>query len=185
MVSANIPLIYSPVSWDEQALMDEWQDLTEEFENWKNINYVDTSAGCHALGCDVPFQGAVVAVATKYRPLNEIETLYQIITGQVKTMSQMSGETDVFSDSSLQEVAGSNWKSIYAGLLHTEKNSYYLGGAASPNMLWAVVTGGGLIELSGGAAQVHPVVFLQSGVKVNSTNTGDGTSADKAYVLTK
>ncbi len=65
-------------------------------------------------------------------------------------------------------------------------DSYWLAGSTTQGgWLYLVNTVGGILQVHTMGVGVRPVVSLQSGVKVNDTNVGDGTSESKAYTLTK
>lgn len=187
LVSANTPFtLYHPRDGKSGETIVALQNLTEEYPSWKNINYVDNSKGCHAFGCSIHRGTNSGSKATAYSPLNEIETLYQEITGISKTMNDFyMNDSNLLLDSGLQTVAGSRWKSIYAGLLYNG-SFYWLGGASwDTSYLWYVYANGMTYHNCDYTAGVRPVVYLQAGVKVSDTNMFDGTGADKAYTLTK
>ncbi len=86
LISANCPIRCNYEIGKVETSVLALEDLTEEYANWKNINYVDKNVGCHAFGCykdDATVHPTLGDCnATMYSPLNEIETLYQEITGQ-------------------------------------------------------------------------------------------------------
>jgi len=204
LVSAGCPLTYYHKNGESSISITNLEDLNKELtivtsgigfgENGFGINdlttvftqekYIDTSKGVHALGCSTHYSTNSGTLATAYEPINEIEEAYTVITKDQKTMTELYGDKKL-GTTTLREVAGNNWKDSYIDLFSIGQ-PYYLGGASyNKSWLFAVNNVGSVTLHYDWEIGIRPVVSLQSGVKVSSTNEGDGSSSDSAYSITK
>ena len=101
-------------------------DMTNIFTTEK---YIDTSKGVHALGCNSELNGSETD--------GEIETLYKEITGDTKTMTQLSGYTvGTTTLKAIVEGKGKTWNSRLDNLMAQGQN-YWIGGTIGRNdVLW-------------------------------------------------
>ena len=61
---------------------------------------------------------------------------------------------------------------------------YWLGGSScDTNFIFKLGNDGSLIGSGNRACGVRPVVYLQSGVKIDSSNPGTGADSDNAYQI--
>lgn len=205
LVSAGCPLTYYHANGDSSVSIPNLEDLNKELTIvasgtgfrangfsasdlstvFTSDKYIDTSKGIHALGCSTLYNTNSGTLATAYTPLNEIEEAYATITGTTKTMTELSNMPSPLGTTTLTSAVGANWKLNYTDLL-ANGQSYFLGGASiSADALWRVNISGYVGRDNGTPSGVRPVVSLQSGVKLDSSNTGDGTSSNTAYTITK
>lgn len=149
-------------------------DMTEVF-TYKNS--IDTASGIHAFGVGSEFNGTNTD--------GEVETLYKAITGDTKTITELSHNyalgTTVMK--SVVQSKGNTWNDKWNDLMSTGQR-YCLGGTAySTYHYWYTDISGYVHAQNLNSWGVRVVVTLDAGVQISNTNTGDGNSSDKAYTI--
>ena len=155
---------------------------------------IDTNKGIHVLGCSTNYSDGVgVKANKKYEYLDELERIYEAITGVRKSMKDLSG-VFFFTHSrlkteNLKAVSGDRWKESYTDLLEIG-DYYWLGGSSyDARYLYYVTPGGGINEYTNDYAEdgtthgVRLVVSLRAGVELDKDDAENGMSLDTAYKI--
>ena len=133
---------------------------------FNNSIYVDLNKSIHAFGCGDGPEGKKTIKATRYEPLDEVERLYEAITGDSKKIKDLYG-IKVSTDS-----------------LFCIGQYYYLGGCSgTEESLLYVSYAGGMFLSENADRGIRVVVYLENGVRVDSNNTGSGLSSKSALKL--
>ena len=135
---------------------------------WSSNSRINTTAGVHAL------------------TTSEVETAYAALTGVTKTIRELMSTSYALRTSNMQTAAtgAGNTMSTKANDLLGIGMAYWLGGSSySSSYLWGVLYDGIVYGSYFNTRGVRPVVSLNSGIQINSTNVGDGSSVSSAYTL--
>ena len=186
LVSAGTPLtFYHPSGGYSATLLEYLEDLNKQItlvsgstqgfvknglsstnlaSVWSSNSRINTSDGVHAL------------------TTTELETTYATLTRTTKTMSELDVMTHPCKTSNMLTV-NPNMSEKANDLLGIGMN-YWLGGSSyDASSLWIVGANGNVLGNYIDAGGVRPVLSLNSGVQISSTNTGDGSSVNSAYTL--
>lgn len=128
--------------------------------------YIDTTTEVHALRTE------------------EVEKVYTTITGKTKPMADLYGKY-VLGTTTLKAETVSNWKENYTDLLANGQDYWLAGETQEDSRVWRIAYNGGAFGGAMATYGVRPVISLQSGVKLNSNNVGDGSTSTSAYTITK
>lgn len=155
---------------------------------------IDTSKGIHVLGCET----GDGAKATLYSPLNEFETLYHDITGDIKDMESIQqSHYDEIMNSNLSKVASEHnkeWLDSYNDMLLIGQEVFYGGTAPKTDELWFNDRYGNVDDGSYDPTDpdnndeleigLRLVVTLKAGTLLPTQDQEDGKSSSTAYKIT-